>query len=135
MTHPTTSPEKAQFKTSAVGGGMTGGRWWGWLECSHDEKGGVKYPDLYCPAGHRINWEHAFVEAGYPRCVHRSDAKSAECGKRLFIVFFPRLAQRQAPVIYAAEVTYDEIQDFTKQGYDVPQILGALSCWKSPRAA
>jgi len=111
-----------------------GGRAMGFLECSYARDGSLVFPELHCPNGHRIGWEHAFHEAGYPRCHHRDPDGRSECGRRLFLQFFPRVGNRLPPLLFIAEITWDEIKAVQKAGLDVPEILDFLGVrWHPPR--
>lgn len=106
----------------------------GFLECEIAKDGSIRFPDLHCPIGHRIPWEAAFHEAGYPKCGHREKNGAPACNARLFIHFFPRVSSRMPPMLFVAEVSYDEIKHITKAGLDVPQIYEYLGVrWAPPR--
>lgn len=108
----------------------------GFLECVGSDGKSYALPDLYCPFGHKIPWEFAFHEAGYPRCVEENSSGHRICSARLFVHFFPRINPNALPLMYVAEVSYEEIMHVTKTGMDVPAIMAYLGVtWKPERRA
>jgi hypothetical protein len=79
-------------------------------------------------------WQNLFHEAGYPRCVHQDPNGGAVCNAQLFVQFFPRLNPRAHPMMFVAEISYEEIVHITKAGMDVPAIMAYLGVtWKPER--
>lgn len=108
----------------------------GFLECGTDEQQHVVFPPLLCPAGHRIPWEFAFHEAGYPRCTQRDGRGNHEiCNARLFLQFFPRLNKSANPMLFVAEITHEEIKHITRASMDVPEIMTYLGITWAPLPA
>lgn len=106
----------------------------GFLECTIATDGSIIFPDLHCPIGHPIPWTAAFHEAGYPRCAQRDRTGASMCNARLFIQFFPRVSNRLPPMLFVAEISYEEIKYITKTGLDVPGIMDYLGVrWAPPR--
>lgn len=104
----------------------------GFLECLPD---GAKFrlPDLYCPHGHRMPWECLFPETGFPRCAARASSGRAACGAQLLVQFFPRLNAAALPLVFVAEVSYEEIRHIMQSGMDAPAMMRYLGLVWSPR--
>jgi hypothetical protein len=98
----------------------------GFLEFGVDDEGKLVPPDLHCPHGHRIPWEYAFHEAGYPRCPHRGRNGASDCNARLFVQFFGRTSKKSPPLMFIAEITYEELAHVLEERLDVFEILSYL---------
>lgn len=104
----------------------------GFLPIGSDESRDYILPTLHCPHGHVIKWETAFLEAGYPRCTEQSTKSRPMCNARLFVVIYPRVNAKAKPMIFVAEITYEEIMHATRTGMDVPAIMDYLGITWSP---
>lgn len=105
----------------------------GFLEFSfEDETKKLRPPALHCPHGHRIPWEYAFHEAGYPRCRHRSKGAAEDCNARLFVQFFPRVAKNAPPLMFVAAVEYEELVHILDERMDTYEILTYLGVSWAP---
>lgn len=108
----------------------------GFLPIGADTSRDYILPTLHCPHGHVIKWENAFLEAGYPRCKERSGAGHSICNARLFVVIYPRVNPLASPMVFVAEISYQEIMHVTKLGMDVPAIMSYLGVtWAPTRKA
>lgn len=110
----------------------TKGRLVGFLEAERKDDGTLVLPDLHCPYGHKIPWEFALHEAGYPRCLEENSAGHRVCNARLFVHFAPRINQKAGVMLFVAEISYDEIKYVTDRGFDVPQIMAHLGLSWAP---
>lgn len=106
----------------------------GFLEFAiDDDSGKLVPPALHCPHGHRIPWENAFHEAGYPRCPHKGKNGLSDCNARLFIQFFARTSKHAPPMMFVVSIEYEELAHVLEERLDVFEILSYLGLRWPPR--
>lgn len=96
------------------------------------QHGFVELSDLMCPDHHRVKRGGATIsERGALTCTHKPAAGQGECGAQMWLLNVP--GNRYQHRFYVADVTFDELLQWERQGYDAEEVLRYLGAWFSRR--